>query len=145
MAGVAVVTAGTILWFQQHPETATPIIQLPLPQTKTQQQANEDIKPSAPATSSEFLTQIPSDKIQLQFSQASWVQIVKINGQRQEKIYQAGSVLDIKPDELQALIIGNAQGVSVHAGSSKISLKPYISSGNNVARIIGESLRRLNQ
>lgn len=81
--------------------------------------------------------------IQLRFSESSWVQSVDLSGHKQEKFYRKGETLDLEPARLQALIIGNASAVTMLGSQAPISLKPYVASGSQVARIIGPQIRKL--
>lgn len=81
--------------------------------------------------------------IQLKFNASSWVQAVDKNGSKQDKVYRSGETLNLEPNKLQALIIGNASAVTVNDSKAQISLKPYMASGSQVARIVGPDIRKL--
>jgi len=81
--------------------------------------------------------------IQIKFNESSWVQSVDKDGRKQEKVYLRGETLELAPASLQALVIGNADAVIVTSGSAPISLKPYMASGSQVARIMGPAIRKL--
>lgn len=88
---------------------------------------------------------VATGHILIKFSGSSWVQTVDKNGGKQEKIYKAGDTLDLEPTKLQALVIGNASSVSVSDSKADVSLKPYVASGSQVARIIGPDIRKLGE
>ena len=128
----------------------TPIKTEPLsPQPRvTAQAAPEPDKtstPVAPVLEPTTDNDIASGKIRINFSGTSWVQVVDANGTKQEKMYHQNDKLDLEPTKLQALIIGNANAVTLSNNEGEISLKAYVGSGSKVARIIGPEVRKLGQ
>lgn len=84
--------------------------------------------------------------IHLKFNDSCWVQSVSKDGQKTVKNYRAGETLDIAPQTLQALIIGNRNAVRMFAQTgTEISLKEFSNPDSNVVRIIGTNIRDLGQ
>lgn len=139
-----------------HPASAIPTsaeatAAIPAPTTKAQAEQKEPAK-TEPAKTEAATKQthtsmgsITPGHILIKFSSSSWVQTVDKNGGKQEKIYKAGDTLDLEPAKLQALVIGNASSVSVSDSKADVSLKPYVASGSQVARIIGPDIRKLGE
>ena len=105
--------------------------------TATPQNASEAAAKTIPAAT------VPQGQIILTFNNSSWVQTVETNGNRLEKIYHKSESLTLEPAKLQALIIGNAKAVDVESANGSISLRPFITSGSQVARIVGPKIRQL--
>lgn len=120
------------------PATATPISE---PELKPEQK-QETTAPTLPPSESEK-NNLASNSIRLSFSASSWVQVVETNGSRQEKTYHTGDTLTLEPGKLQGIIIGNAKAVTVSSSDGNITLNRYIASGSQVARIIGQDVRKL--
>lgn len=118
-----------------EPEKPTAAATIAPPQPEQQTAASQ------PTT--EKCNDIATGNIRLTFSGSSWVQIVDSTGKKQEHTYRDGDSLTSAPATLQALVIGNARAVSVTSANGEISLNPYISSGSQVARIIGPQVRQL--
>ena len=155
-----IAVAGIVGYTQQTtPSTVSPP---PLP-TPSQTQTNEVAQPAtvtqqtrepSPASIETPLEKteaaassadVPDGRIELTFSGASWVQAVDKDGAKQEKIYRQGDSLELNPSQLQALIIGNSNAVSIKTAKKTIDLKPYIGEGSQVARIIGSDIRQLGR
>lgn len=127
-------------------ETAT-TTPTPLPQAQPEQK--ELVKPESvktePPTKQSATNSVSAGHILIKFSASSWVQTVDKNGNKQEKIYKSGETLDLEPANLQALVIGNVSSVTVNSNKTDISLKPYVTPGSQVARIIGADVRKLGE
>ena len=104
------------------------------------------ITPKVEATiHQEQVESIPQGQLSIQFNDTSWVQTVNQSGHKQDKTYRKGDSLVIQPAKLQALIIGNATATEIKSANGTINLKPYMSSGSHVARLIGSQVRQLGQ
>ena len=118
----------------------------PTPTAQAQAEQKEPVKTEAVTKQTQTETSsVATGHILIKFSGSSWVQTVEKNGGKQEKIYKAGDTLDLEPAKLQALVIGNASSVTVSDSKADVSLKPYVASGSQVARIIGPDIRKLGE
>lgn len=99
----------------------------------------------APVTQEEPRAEaIPNNTIRLNFNSACWIQSVGTNGQKSEKTYQAGETLEISPQSLQALIIGNRKAVTLLSPTgTEIRLNEFTNLDTNVVRIVGNQIRNL--
>lgn len=111
--------------------------------TQNAESAKSDPAPKPEPVIKEAPNSIPRGHIQIAFQGTSWVQSVDINGEKQEKTYRSGDTLSLEAGKLQALVIGNASAVTMADNKGEISLKPYIATGSQVARIIGPDVRKL--
>lgn len=121
--------------------SATPAPTVP---TQNAPEKTEPVK-TTPAEKPVASDNIAPGHILIKFNESSWVQSVDKNGSKQEKVYRPGDTLDLEPAKLQALVIGNAGAVIVNSSNAPISLKPYMASGSQVARIIGPDIRKLSE
>ena len=157
VAGIVVYTQPTrpgAVSTQQPPSPPAQANEVAQPATLTQQTREQtpapiespSEKPEVAASSADDVKNVvPDGRIELTFSGASWVQAVDKNGSKQEKMYHNGDRLELNPGQLQALIIGNSNAVSINTAKGKIDLKPYIGQGSQVARIIGPDIRQLSK
>lgn len=122
--------------------TPTPTQSLQSPPDKNNTAATPEPAKSNAATNASAVS-VATGHLLIKFTDASWVQSVDKGGNKREKIYKKGDTLDLEPNNLQALVIGNAGAVAINNSKAEISLKPYIASGSQVARIIGPDIRKL--
>lgn len=136
---------------QEKPAAAATITPDPVATAPVEPEKPTIAPPAAATTTTpaqltaEKTNNIPEGSIRLQFAGSSWVQIVDINGNRQEKTYKDGDLLTLEPGNLQALVIGNAKAVSMVSSQGDVSLNPYVASGSQVARLIGPQIRKLGE
>lgn len=121
------------------PTTPTPLNNA----TQNAENTKADPAPKQEPVTKEATSNIPRGHIRIAFQGVSWVQSVDKNGDKQEKTYRDGDTLSLEAGKLQALVIGNAGSVTMADSNGEISLKPYIASGSQVARIIGPDIRKL--
>lgn len=112
-------------------------------QSETPPQAATVHVPAVPETTPVKI--MPTSTITLKFNGSSWVQVVLQNGNKQEKTYRAGETLTLEPEKLQALVIGNANNVTMSNSKSDVKLSAFIAQGSQVARLIGPQIRNIGQ
>ena len=103
--------------------------------------------PASPATGPTTV-QTPSpdrtvtDELVLTFNQECWVELLQTNGQSQQRIYKPGEELRVSADQVERLVLGNAQAIQAQRAGKPFDVTQFIRGSGSVARIDAQALAR---
>jgi transcriptional regulator with XRE-family HTH domain len=83
--------------------------------------------------------------LEITFVAPTWCQIVLRDGSRTVKKYAEGQTISLEHDNLQAVVIGNINSVSVVSRGKEVDLGRFTSSDKKIVRLIGQSVRSLGE
>jgi len=96
---------------------------------------------TAPATATPPDSHSHDGRIQVTFTAPCWVQLIKSDGTRSEKIYQPDQVLEFPVDALASLVIGNARSARMTIDGGDINLSAFMK--GDVVRMSDAALQTL--
>lgn len=102
------------------------------------------IQDAAAMVVTDAATGVPSGDVVLTFNAPCWVKVVPVHGASPEKTYVAGESVQLQLANLQTLVVGNVRAVEMKAAHGNINLQSFADSGNNVVRISGAQIARLD-
>lgn len=94
--------------------------------------------PSSDTTPNRAIT----DEIVLTFDQECWVELLQTDGQSQQRIYKPGEELRIAADQVQRLVLGNAQAIRAQRAGKPFDVTQFTRGSGSVARIDAQALAR---
>ena len=104
--------------------------------------ASEPPAASSPAVTSVIPGRVVTDELVLTFNQECWVELLQTNGQSQQRIYKPGEELRIAADQVERLVLGNAQAIGAQRAGKPFDVTQFIRGSGSVARLDAQSLSR---
>ena len=82
------------------------------------------------------------DELVLTFNQECWVELLQTNGQSQQRIYKPGEELRVATDQVERLVLGNAQAIRAQRAGKPFDVTQFTRGTGSVARIDAQALSR---
>lgn len=83
-----------------------------------------------------------TDELVLTFNQECWVELLQTDGQSQQRIYKPGEELRIAANQVQRLVLGNAQAIRAQRAGKPFDVTQFTRGSGGVARIDAQALSR---
>ena len=97
------------------------------PQDSTPSPATpESAAAAAPSAPTPADSPVHDGQVQVTFAAPCWVQLIKSDGTRSEKIFQPDQVLEFPVDTMASLVIGNARSARMTIDGGAIDLNPFM-------------------